>query len=653
MHEPSRKARFLIERWIQRGLFAQLLFIALVIAAVATLGGLSAWALTDAFDGPGAAVWWSFLRLTDPGYLGDDEGVVLRTVSTVITVAGYVLFMGSLIAIMTQWLARVMRNLEAGLTPISMRDHVVVLGWTNRTPQIVLDLLTARGRLERFLAQRGVRSLRVVVQCESVDAHTRLELREHVGAAWREGRVLLRSGDSLQPEHLERLDLTRAAAVIVPGSDFELGGAELTDTRIVKTLLTLRRMFAPLDPARRPVVVSELSDIQKVPVAERALDGGLEVVCTDAVLSRFISQSLRQRGLAPALLQLVRHDEGSSLFVRRFPLLAGRHPTDLDVEFPRAIVLGAVRFGPGGPQAYLVPPAGFALLPDDMLILLAERYADCVHEPGGAQHPLPEGWARPPAIPVGGELRRRSVLVLGWTPKIAAIVAELDAVGTEGFDVTLMSRVSVAERELAMASVTAGLERVRLTHLGGDYAELGALMAVDPGSFDSVVFLASSWMESSEQADARTVLGYVLLRSVLTAETSEGDVIVELLDPKNAPLFEESQDVLLVSSRILSRLLAHVALRPELNAIYEALFVAEGPEVTLRTPHEYGVADRELSFGVLQAVAHARGELALGVMDVSAHSSDGVRLNPGQDALTRLGPDHRIVVLSVQGVGEG
>jgi hypothetical protein len=40
------------------------------------------------FDDTAGAIWWSFLRLSDPGYLGDDEGVVSVTISTVVTVQG-------------------------------------------------------------------------------------------------------------------------------------------------------------------------------------------------------------------------------------------------------------------------------------------------------------------------------------------------------------------------------------------------------------------------------------------------------------------------------------------------------------------------------------------------------------------------------------
>ena len=74
---------------------------------VALVGGLLVLAFDSNAQSFGESVWWAFLRLTDPGYLGDDEGYVGRALSTIITVLGYVLFLGLLIAILTQWMNQV------------------------------------------------------------------------------------------------------------------------------------------------------------------------------------------------------------------------------------------------------------------------------------------------------------------------------------------------------------------------------------------------------------------------------------------------------------------------------------------------------------------------------------------------------------------
>ena len=89
----QERLRFHLERWIQRGALHQLLLMAAVIACISVVGGVLAWIVDPAAFDPAGAVWWAFLRLTDPGYLGDDEGALLRTVSTLLTVLGYVIFL--------------------------------------------------------------------------------------------------------------------------------------------------------------------------------------------------------------------------------------------------------------------------------------------------------------------------------------------------------------------------------------------------------------------------------------------------------------------------------------------------------------------------------------------------------------------------------
>jgi hypothetical protein len=138
------RLRYALERLFMRGAQYRLLAVAALIGLISVTGGALAMLASGAFDSFGEAVWWAFLRLTDPGYLGDDVGTLNRTVSTILTVLGYVVFLGALVAIMTQWLNARMERLESGLTPVVRNDHVLVLGWTNRTDAIVRELLLSR-----------------------------------------------------------------------------------------------------------------------------------------------------------------------------------------------------------------------------------------------------------------------------------------------------------------------------------------------------------------------------------------------------------------------------------------------------------------------------------------------------------------------------
>jgi hypothetical protein len=53
MNQRTKFLKFQLERWIQRGIFHQLMFAAALILAISLIGGLLAWAVTDQFDDPG------------------------------------------------------------------------------------------------------------------------------------------------------------------------------------------------------------------------------------------------------------------------------------------------------------------------------------------------------------------------------------------------------------------------------------------------------------------------------------------------------------------------------------------------------------------------------------------------------------------------
>jgi hypothetical protein len=142
----ANQLTYWVERLLLRGMRYRLLLVALVIAGLSIVSGALVWLLEPSIGNPAEAVWWAFLRITDTGYLGDDLGNVRRTVSAVLTVLGAVIFLGALIAIMVQGLNQGIERLESGTTPMVARNHIAILGWTNRTPQSSWPRPRARAR---------------------------------------------------------------------------------------------------------------------------------------------------------------------------------------------------------------------------------------------------------------------------------------------------------------------------------------------------------------------------------------------------------------------------------------------------------------------------------------------------------------------------
>ena len=603
------RLRFLIERMIIRGPFSRLIVVAALVALVALFAGAFVYAALDGAGDLGDMIWWAFLRLTDPGYLGDDEGALRRSVSTVVTVLGYVLFMGALIAIMTQWFNAFMRRLESGLTPVTMRDHVVVLGWTNRTPDIARELFESEHRVRRFLKLRGKRRLRVAALVEEADAHTLDALRVATGHRWDPTALILRSGSVLQAHALRRVDARHAAAVILPSAAPDDEQRDVADGRTLKALLSLSAGTDDMVRGDRPLVVAELRDAQKLQVALSAYAGKIEVLASDLVIGRLLAQDIRYPGIARVFSLLLTHGQGAEVYSREVGALAGQRFDAVAATLPRAISLGITR--PNGPSysAQLLPSPDLVLRADDRLILLAEDFEATAPTQQGPPSPTATTTTTtpqspPPAIsPPPGRPHR--LLVLGWSRTVPALISELERGTGEAWRVEILSLIPVDVREALMTRRAQSLEGSQVLHRLGDLNALRDLEQVDPASFDHVVLVASDWTEDEGDRDARTLTGFLMLHEALREATAPPSVTVELLSLETAALLPPDTSAI-VSPRIVSHMLTQVALRRDLRAAYDALFGAGGADLRLRSPSDLeAAASREVVLGYRRAATAA------------------------------------------------
>ena len=616
--------KFRVERLLLLGVHFHLLVIASVIGLVAIGGGLLVQETDAPFDDHETAIWWAFLRLTDPGYLGDDEGLPRRVISTVVTVLGYVLFMGSLIAIMTQWLNQTIRNFERGLTPIVRRNHILILGWTNRTSEIVSELMRAEGRVRRFLQLLGVSGLHVVILSEDVSLERTTELRRALGPLWNPKKITFRSGIPLRTEHLERVDYKNAGAIILPGADFAYGSADESDTRIIKTLLSIsNQRERGGGTGDLPLLVTEIFDSDKVVMAKRAYRGILEILASDVFITRCMAQNVRHPGLSHVFHEILSHGVGNEIYIHTSEQFTGFRFGDLSGAYPKAILLGVVR--PEGETfcPLLNPPEDLILESEDRLVFLAEGYKDC--EPL-RNYQIERVSRKFQEVPYVKEKGKRRVLILGWNHKAVDLLKEFGRQIDEQFEVAVLSLVPLEQREAEIKQKDIDLRRVVVTHREGETTSLSILREMEPDRYDNVVILGSDWVETQEESDARTIVVHLVLRNVLDESTHKPEILVDLLDSDNVAMFEDYDSEVLITPLIASHVLAQVALRREINVVYEELFTVGGAEIFFRRVLDYGIAGQNVNFGELQEMSACRGEIALGI-----RQKGGVVLNPTRD----------------------
>lgn len=643
----------MVERQFVKGAAFQLMVVMLFIGMISIVGGLLVAPVGGAFDDLGGAIWWAFLRLTDPGYLGDDQGSWTRFVSTLLTVSGYVVFLGALVAIMTRKLIAVMQDLERGLTPVYLKHHVVVLGWNSRTRPLLRELLGSTGRMQRFLERHDAKRLQLVVLSEEASARQRLELGAEPGIGRRARQIILRSGAPIQPDALNRVACLDAAVIIVPSSSHGPDSLVTSDMETVKALLSIasqaRERQVPL-----PYAVVELQDVRKRPVVERAYPGLLEIVAGDAAISRLMAQNMLHPGLSALYNELLTDRDGNEIYVRSGDVMEGRTLEALASELPAAIVLGLLRAGSATHhyRAQLVSASDSVIGDDDRVVILARHYDDT--RPDG-QHdghlpalPLEPGAGRVhPAT--GKQPQRHRVLVLGWNRRVPSLIGELASYPSHQFAVDLTSTTSAAGRKAAVERHVGDEPRVDCRFIEADFMAEGELRRLSPHEYDTVLLLASDRLGSGEEADARSMVGHLMLDDILSETSARPQVILELSDPANESLLTLPQSEVMVSPIILSHILAQVALRRELGAVFEELFTVGGAEFLFRRPDAYDLPAAP-DFRALEEAAAAHGDIALGVYRAKPDATGNrLLLNPARTAPLALQEGDQVVVLADTG----
>lgn len=638
-----RWLKFQLERFLLGGAYYRLLLICVAIGAISLAFGLALYSAESPQPAGGLAeaVWWAFLRLSDPGYLGDDQGPLRRTLSTVLTVAGYVVFLGALVATMTQGLNDQIRRLERGFTPVAMKNHVIVIGWNASTPELLAELTEPSHGMRLFIERYGLRGLRLAVLAEEVSPHLEQTLRERLGARYRRANVVLRSGSPLHEAHLERVDYRHAAVIVFSTPEQTRPAEEASDdAQLAKAMVTLSLGLKRGE--RAPIVVASVADPLKLEVIRQVYpQGRTELFSASHIIGCLLVRFARDPGLPQVMDEILSQQYGSELYLHSATTWAGQSFRELLWRFERAIVIGTVHHEAGQAVVEWAPSLDQIVQPESSLITLAENGE------------LRESQAAPPQPFVAKRLQwkeptEHSLLLVGWNHRVPWLLRELEETRHERWKVLIASTSPVSEREAVLEQSGICLCHCQVEHRTLDPTAPEELWRVPLTDYETLVVVASDKLESAEDADARSLLVYHLLRARLqNIEPARRRILVELRDPANSNLFDHSETEVIPTSLLVTHVMAQVALRPELRPVLDSLLATDGPDFDFIQLAAFDIDATRVTFAQLMLEGAVKGLTVLGVRYVERVSQHGgVVLNPSREAVLSLEPHDEVIVLA-------
>ena len=657
---------YLIESLLMRGTTFQVFLVVLVIFGISLVGGLALEVFRPGYRPDLAqSIWWAFLRLSDPGYLGDDSGTAPVVISTILTVAGYVVFLGSLVAIMTNRLNRLMEDLSAGLSPIFEEDHILIIGWNGRIHSLVEEIVHAEERVKRRLGRSRLPA--VVVLTREFEPEMVQELQEKLDPSVRnECRLIVRAGNPLEAESLERVDFKRASSIILVSPYEQASNRHLADIQLVKILLSLKAETRGVDFDDLPNIVLEIGNPSNKLLAERAgWAHKTEAIATEEFISRLVGHTLRNPGLSSVYNHLLTDTFGESIFLRHVHQLnlQGYTLRETVELFDRAIPLGVLRASDdeaAKEKRLRLLNLDARLRGDDELIVVAPKLdairtrVETTPVPTGDEEVLVEQTTEARRMRDADEDQpEKRLMFVGWTHLLNPILREL-ADYDSYFHVTIVSDLPREDcrKRLRLDSDRMANIMVQCRQVAIDDPD--AAEELRPEETDHIVLFSSELSDDPLMADAESIMAFQQFRQRLEQlDVPDADAptfVIELNDEDNRDLFKFGayHDVIM-TQEINSHLLSQVGVRRALAWIYEELFTQEGPEIRLQPMKELlgGQTSASLTFRQLQERCLADDAVALGVRHTEPQS-DGrrVHLNPERDESMPLSEDDQVIVVT-------
>ena len=616
-HSPARRIRYAFDNALSRGpsvvigwLGLLTLAIIVVAAAVTTLlrvtgmtGGDRMWF--------GEALWQSMLRIVDAGTFAGDTGWMTRLLALVLTLIG-IFLAGSLIGLIASAVDQRIEDLRKGRSAVLEHHHTLILGWSERVPSIVRELITANESEKRAA---------VVVMADVEKAFMEDTLREAI-SDFKSTRLVCRSGNTSTAADLTRVNLDGARSVIV------IGGHDAT---VVKTVLAV---IAARDDAGTdsPPLICEIVDPETAQSLRALFDSRLVIVSSDALMAELTAQACRRRGLSQVFHELLDFD-GDEVYFASFPALTGTTYAAAQLSFEQCSLMGMLT---EDGKVVLNPPADTVITADDQLIGIASddsTFRCTGHRPAprtlGAGTPHRED-----------ETQRRMILV-GWSRLGPRVVAELDQFLDARTTLEIVVDPDLVDPdEVRSQLVTEHIAIEVSTHRGGpeDVAAHAARRA-----FHEVIVLGQRGDLSPEDADARTLITLLAFKQAVQRHgLGQVRIVAELLEQRHAPLaMATGADDFIVSDELTSLMIAQLSERAELDQLFRDLFDPEGTTIEIVRARAYG-ASEATCFADVVAAASAAGHSALGYR----READGVVVvNPTKSDPVTIALEDGIVIL--------
>lgn len=620
-----QRVRYRFDNALTRGISLILVWLGVITIAVLLVMAFITWIWSVGPNDEAVPFWEAFwlalTRTLDPGTFGADAGMRFRVLMLVVTLIG-IFIVAVIIGLVSNAIDRRLESLREGRSLVVETDHTLILGYSQKVPAIVRELVEANRSRTRpavaILSERTPSEVHDEIRTQGIDLHNT--------------RLVVRRGNPASMEDLARLNAHFARSIIVVAPE-----DEAADSLVVKNTLALKRFG--VDFNHSPAVI----EITDGAVAQALTDiGGPGVLPLNPLMTvaRITARVLRSSGVG-AVYEDMLDFKGDEIYTTPAPSAYHGHPFgELLLASTHSSVIGLIRDGDVIP----VPDFDLTIAPGDTIIAISpdDSSLNLDREPSDFAHQ--DGMHHTPA-------RVENTLIVGWSRLGAAICLDNENHVLAGSRVCVLVDPNLHDANRIQMDAPLQRQDVEVV-MGNPIHSLTVESVLSSGEFDHVLVLAERERLSYQEADARALLALLNIRRWYDAQPTtvrRPNLVAELLDVNDEVIGEIARpDDFIVSERLVSLALAQLSENPEIYPVLRRLLDADGVQVQLLGPNDVSF-EAVSAFGDVVSACRSVGAIAIGLqlgVGVDGDLSNArVLINPDKASSLSLGPRDRAVVL--------
>ena len=287
------------------GLMVLINIIILCIAALIAMG------IDDSFTGfVDAFANGSLKWMLTPNAILQIENPNLLVLAVIVLVIGMILFTGTIIALTTNALKEYFQRKKEGSGKIYLQDHIVILNWNNKVPELVADLIHIDDKEVKVVILADVD--KVYAEKQIINA---INKNKHSDKELMNLNVLVKSGDPLLYSELNDISIEDANSILIMNKDTHetiIKGMSKSDLNVIKVILSIGRIKFLNDP---PIV----AEIKRIETKEKIMtmsevvsslhEHKIMPICFDRRLGQIIAQTIICSKMEDVYLSLFSFDD--------------------------------------------------------------------------------------------------------------------------------------------------------------------------------------------------------------------------------------------------------------------------------------------------------------------------------------------------------